>query len=425
MARAAHPTRPAPVAGRRGPGGPAATPVYKTGAQAAGRGGGIGLLVLLGLLTAIGPFSLDTYLPAFPAMADDLDASQSQIQLSLTTCLIGMAAGQLVTGPLSDRWGRRRPVLIGLGAYALLSLACAVAPNAGLLAAVRFVQGFAGGTGVVVSRAVVRDLYAGRAAAKYFSRLTLVFGIAPVAAPSVGGLVLRFGSWRAVFVCLAVIGLLLAAAVAWRLPETLPVERRSSGGLAGTVRAMGSLLTDRVYLGYVLTQGLAFAALFAYISGSSFVFQDVFGVSGSTFGLIFGANALALVAVGQANARLLDRFTPRVLLLASLLVGVGAAVGVLGGAAADSLWPVAVALFVFVGTIGMVTPNSAALALDRHATHAGTAAALMGALQSVIGALAAPLVGLGGEGSALPMAVVLAGAAALSLVAALTLARSR
>jgi DHA1 family bicyclomycin/chloramphenicol resistance-like MFS transporter len=420
MPRVAHPNRPAPVAGRPGPGDAGAPPE-----GAAGQGGGVGLLVLLGLLTAIGPVSLDMYLPAFPAMADDLGASQSQVQLSLTTCLIGLAAGQLVTGPLSDRWGRRRPVLIGLGAYALLALACAVAPNAGLLAAVRFAQGFAGGTGVVVARAIVRDRYAGRAAAKYFSRLSLVFGIAPVAAPSVGGLVLRFGSWRAVFVCLAVIGLLLAAAVAWRLPETLPVERRSTGGLAGTVRAMGSLLTDRVYLGYVLTQGLAFAALFAYISGSSFAFQDVFGVSGGAFGLIFGVNALALVAAGQANARLLDRFTPRVLLLTALLVGAGAAVGVLAGAAANSVWPVAVALFVFVGTIGMVTPNSTALALDRHATHAGTAAALLGALQSVIGALAAPLVGLGGEGSALPMAAVLAGAAGLSLVAALTLARSR
>ncbi|MER5704162.1 multidrug effflux MFS transporter [Micromonospora sp. NPDC002296] len=391
---------------------------------AADRGTGIGLLVLLGALTAVGPLSLDMYLPAFPAMADELRASQAQIQLSLTTCLIGMALGQLVTGPLSDRWGRRRPVLVGLVGYALLALVCAVAPNAGTLAAARFMQGFAGGTGVVVARAIVRDLYAGRAAAKYFSRLTLIFGVAPVAAPGVGSLVLRFGSWRAVFVTLAVIGLLLAAAAAWRLPETLPAERRSTGGLAGIARTMGSLLTDRVYLGYVLTQGLAFAALFAYISGSPFVLQDVFGVSSGTFSLIFGLNALALVAAGQANARLLDRFSPRVLLVATLLVGAVAAVGVLTGAVAGSLWPLAVALFVFVGTIGMVMPNSTALALDRHAGHAGTAAALLGALQSVIGALAAPLVGLGGEGSAVPMAAVLAGAAALSLAAVLTLARS-
>ncbi|MEU0082034.1 multidrug effflux MFS transporter [Micromonospora tulbaghiae] len=387
--------------------------------------GGVTLLVLLGTLTAIGPLSLDMYLPAFPAMTRDLGADQAGIQLSLTTCLIGLALGQLVTGPLSDRWGRRRPVLVGVVAYTVLALACAAAPNAPLLAAARFAQGVAGGMGVVVARAVVRDLYSGRDAAKYFSRLTLVFGVAPVAAPGVGSLVLRFGSWRAVFVALAVIGAVLAVAVALRLPETLPPGRRSTGGLGGTVRTMRSLLADRLYLGYALTQGFAFAGLFAYISGSSFVFQDVFGVSAAVFSVIFGVNALALVAVGQANARLLDRFTPRRLLVTTLVVGLVTAVGVLTGALAGSLAVTAVALFAFVGSLGMVMPNSTALALDAHARHAGTAAALMGGIQSVVGALAAPLVGLGGEGSALPMAVVLAGAAFLSLTAVLTMARSR
>ncbi|MFG2056026.1 multidrug effflux MFS transporter [Micromonospora sp. NPDC048930] len=388
-------------------------------------GGGVTLLVLLGTLTAFGPLSLDMYLPAFPAMTRELGADQAQIQLSLTTCLIGLALGQLVTGPLSDRWGRRRPVLVGVTAYAVLALVCAAAPNAPALAAARFAQGLAGGMGVVVARAVVRDLYSGRAAAKYFSRLTLVFGVAPVAAPSVGSLVLRFGSWRAVFLTLAVIGALLAVAVALRLPETLPEARRSTGGLAATARTMRSLAADRVYLGYALTQGFAFAGLFAYISGSSFVFQDVFGVSGTTFSLIFGLNALALVAMGQANARLLDRSGPRRLLVTALLVNAVAAIGVLAGATAGSLALVAVALFLFVGSLGMVTPNSTALGLDPHSRHAGTAAALMGGIQSVVGALAAPLVGLGGEGSAVPMATVLAGAAALSLTAVLTLARPR
>ncbi|SCG69218.1 multidrug effflux MFS transporter [Micromonospora humi] len=388
-------------------------------------GGGVTLLVLLGTLTAIGPLSLDMYLPAFPAMARELGADQAGIQLSLTTCLIGLALGQLVTGPLSDRFGRRRPVLVGVVAYAVLALACAAAPTAPLLAAARFAQGLAGGMGVVVARAVVRDLYSGRDAAKYFSRLTLVFGVAPVAAPSVGSLVLRFGSWRAVFVTLAVIGVALAVAVALRLPETLPAERRSTGGLASTARTMRSLAADRVYLGYALTQGFAFAGLFAYISGSSFVFQDVFGVSAAVFSVLFGVNALALVATGQLNARLLDRFSPRRLLVTTLVVGLVTAGGVLTGALAGSLAVTAVALFAFVGSLGMVMPNSTALALDAHARHAGTAAALMGGIQSVVGALAAPLVGLGGEGSALPMAAVLAGAAALSLTAVLTLARRR
>ncbi|WP_435796262.1 multidrug effflux MFS transporter [Micromonospora chersina] len=388
-------------------------------------GGGAALLVLLGTLTAIGPLSLAMYLPAFPAMTRDLGADQAGIQLSLTTCLIGLAVGQFVTGPLSDRWGRRRPVLIGVVAYTVLALACAAAPSAPVLAAARFAQGLAGGMGVVVARAVVRDLYSGRDAAKYFSRLTLVFGVAPVAAPSVGSLVLRVGDWRAVFLTLAAIGLLLSVAVARRLPETLPAERRSTGGLGATARTMRSLAADRVYLGYALTQGFAFAGLFAYISGSSFVFQDVFGVSAVAFSLVFGLNALALVATGQANARLLDRFSPRRLLVTALVVGGVAAAGVLTGALAGSLAVVGVTLFAFVGSLGMVTPNSTALALDAHARHAGTAAALMGGVQSVVGALAAPLVGLGGEGSAVPMAVVLAAAAALSLTAVLTLARPR
>ncbi|MCT2280668.1 multidrug effflux MFS transporter [Micromonospora chalcea] len=401
---------------------PAARP---TGAGATASTGGTSLLVLLGTLTAIGPLSLDMYLPAFPAMTRDLGADQAGIQLSLTTCLIGLAFGQLVTGPLSDRWGRRRPVLVGVVAYTVLALACAAAPNAPLLAAVRFAQGLAGGMGVVVARAVVRDLYSGRDAAKYFSRLTLVFGVAPIAAPGVGSLVLRFGSWRSVFLVLAAIGAVLAVAVALRLPETLPAERRSTGGLGATARTMRSLLADRVYLGYALTQGFAFAGLFAYISGSSFVFQDVFGVSAAVFSVIFGVNALGLVAVGQLNARLLDRFPPRRLLVTALAVGLVAAAGVLSGALTDGLALTAVALFGYVGALGMVTPNSTALALDAHARHAGTAAALMGGIQSVVGALAAPLVGLGGEGSALPMATVLAGAAVLTLVTVLTMTRTR
>ena len=402
----------------------AARPTDRTTASTAPTGG-VTLLLLLGGLTAVGPLSLDMYLPAFPAMTRDLGADQAGIQLSLTTYLIGLAFGQLVTGPLSDRWGRRLPVLVGLVAYTVLTLACAAAPNAPLLAVARFAQGMAGGMGVVVARAVVRDLYAGRAAAKYFSRLILVFGVAPVAAPGAGSLVLRFGSWRAVFLVLAVIGAMLAVAAALRLPETLPAERRSTGGLGGTLRTMRSLLADRVYLGYALTQGFAFAGLFAYISGSSFVFQDVFGVSMMVYSVIFGVNALALVALGQANARLLDRFSPRWLLVTMLVVGLVAAAGVLTGALAGSLVVTAVPLFVFVGSIGMVMPNSTALALDAHARHAGTAAALMGGIQSVVGALAAPLVGLGGEGSALPMAVVLAGGSLLSLTAVLTMTRRR
>jgi DHA1 family bicyclomycin/chloramphenicol resistance-like MFS transporter len=382
-----------------------------------------GLLVLLGTLTAVGPLSLDMYLPAFPAMTGALDATPAEVQLSLTTFLFGLALGQLVTGPLSDRWGRRRPVLVGVAAYTAGSLLCALAPSAGALAALRLAQGVASGMGVVVARAIVRDLYSGAAAARYFSRLILIFGVAPIAAPALGTLVLRFGSWRIVFVTLTAIGVLLLAAVAWGLPETLPAGRRVADGPGAAVRAMAGLLTDRIYLGYVLTQGLAFTALFAYISGSSFVLQDVFAVSAGWFSLIFGLNAAGMTALGQLNARLLDRFTTRRLLTVGLFVGLLAATGLLAGSAAGSLPAVTIALFVFVSSIGMTLPNGLALALDRHPRRAGTAAALLGALQQAIASAIAPLAAIGPDHSALPMAVVMLGATALSAVAVLTLTR--
>jgi DHA1 family bicyclomycin/chloramphenicol resistance-like MFS transporter len=384
---------------------------------------GTALVALLAAMTTMGPLSLDMYLPALPDIADDLGASVAQVQLSLTTCLVGLAAGQLICGPLSDRWGRRRPVIAGMAAYAVFSLLCAVAPSAPALAGLRLLQGMAGGVGVVVARAVVRDLYSGVDAARYFSRLTLIFGVAPIAAPSIGSAVLRVTSWRGIFVVLALIGVLLTVLVAWRLPETLPVERRSPGGLADTWATAKSLFTDRVYLGFAFTQGLAFAGMFAYISGSSFVLQDGYGVSATAFSVLFGLNAVGLIALSQANRRLLDRHRPRVLLTGTLLAGLAAACGLLAAALLGSLAGVAVALFVVVSSVGMVMPNATALALDRHPSRAGTAAALMGGIQSVLGAMAAPLVGLGHPGRGVPMAIVVLAFAGAALVALLVLTR--
>lgn len=385
----------------------------------------VGLLVLLGTLTAVGPLSLDMYLPAFPAMTDALDATPAQVQLSLTTFLLGLALGQLVTGPVSDRWGRRRPILVGVAAYTVCSLLCAFAPSAGALAALRLAQGIASGMGVVVARAIVRDLYSGRAAAKYFSQLILIFGVAPAVAPALGNLVLQFGDWRLTFVALTGIGVLLLVAVVCWLPETLPPPHRAVGGLPTTLRVLRTLLTDRIYLGYVLAQGLAFSALFAYISGSSFVLQEVFVVSAGWFSLLFGLNAVGMTAVGQLNARLLDRFPTRRLLTVGLLGGILAGAVLLIGATTRNLPAVALALLVFVSSIGMTLPNGLALALDRHPGYAGTAAALLGSLQQGIASVIAPLAGLGPDNSAVPMAVVVLGTTLLSLVAVGTLTRDR
>ncbi|MFI5838901.1 multidrug effflux MFS transporter [Catenuloplanes sp. NPDC051500] len=323
----------------------------------------VALVALLGTLTAIGPLSIDMYLPAFPQIADDLGAAPSEVQLSLTTLLVGMAVGQLVTGPLSDRLGRRTPVIVGMVAYALLSLLCAFAPSTGTLAAIRFAQGFAGGMGTVVARAVVGDLFTGRAAAKYFSRLALVFGVAPVLAPSLGSAVLTVTDWRGIFVVLAAVATLIAVAVIRILPETLPPSRRSTRGLADVADTTRVLAADRIFIGYAVSGGLAMAGLFAYLSGSSFVLQDVFGLSTAVYGILFGVNAVALVAASQLNGRLLDRFTPRHLLITSLAAGAVVGATLLGMAFLSSMIGVVALLFWYLATLGMVNPNSATLSL--------------------------------------------------------------
>jgi DHA1 family bicyclomycin/chloramphenicol resistance-like MFS transporter len=381
------------------------------------------LAIVLGLITAIGPLSIDMYLPAFPQIVADFNVHSTQVQLSLTTCLIGLAVGQLTAGPLSDRWGRRRPVLVAVAAYAIFSLLCAIAPSAPLLAFFRLLQGLAGGAGVVVARALVRDLYSGVQAAKFYSQLTLIFGVAPIAAPSLGSAVLRLTSWPGIFVTLGVLALLLTGLAAWRLPETLPPARRSTGGLAGTARTARTLFADKVYLGYALSQALAFAAMFGYIAGSPFVLQDGYGISPTVFSLLFGLNAVGLIAASQINRPLLDRFPPRSLLLASLAAETAAGGAVVVAAALGNLIALAAALFLLVSTFGMIAPNATALALDRHPERAGTASALLGGIQSVIGASVAPLVGIAAPGHGMPMAIAIVSAAVLALLSLLTLAR--
>ena len=383
------------------------------------------LAIVLGLITAIGPLSIDMYLPALPQLATEFAVRDAQVQLSLTTCLIGLAVGQLTFGPLSDRWGRRRPIIAAVAAYAIFSLLCAIAPTVPLLVAFRLLQGLAGGAGVVVARALVRDLFSGVTAAKFFSELTLIFGVAPIAAPSLGSAVLRLTSWHGIFVTLAVLALLLTGLVVWRLPETLPPERRSPGGLADTARTARMLFADKIFLGYALSQAFAFAAMFAYISGSSFVMQDGYGVSPTVFSLLFGLNAAGLIAVSQINRGLLNRFSPRSLLMVTLAAETAAGAAVLVAAALGSLIALAAALFLLVSTVGMVTPNSTALALDRHPERAGAAAALLGGIQSVIAASAAPLTGIAAAGQGVPMAVAILCAAVVALLSVLMLARPR
>jgi DHA1 family bicyclomycin/chloramphenicol resistance-like MFS transporter len=367
------------------------------------------LIVILGSMVAIGPLSIDMYLPGLPEITRSLHAEDAAVQLTLTAVVAGLALGQLVAGPLSDRIGRRRPLIVGLLSYSAASLLCALAPSVLALTGLRFLQGLTGGAGIVIGRAVVRDLYSGAAAAKLFSSLMLVTGLAPILAPVIGAQVLRFTAWQGIFVVLACLSLGIVTLATIALPETLPPERRDRRGLAGALHTMRSLLTQRSFLGYALTAALAFGALFAYISGSPFVFQEIYGLSPQAFSFAFGVNGLGLVAGSQINARLVGRYGPAYLLRRALLVITASAAALLAVVLIGGLgvWPVIITTFLVMSSLSFVMPNSTALALADHAKVAGTASALLGVIQFLVGGLAAPLVGLGGTGSAVPMATVM------------------
>jgi MFS transporter, DHA1 family, multidrug resistance protein len=348
------------------------------------------------------------------------------VQLTLTTFLAGMAAGQLLAGPISDATGRRAPLRVGIIAYAAASLACALVPSVYALVFFRLLQGFAGAAGVVVGRAIVRDLFSGIAAARYFSLLMLITGIGPIVAPTIGGQLLRLTPWRGIFVVLAAVAVVILVAVEIWLPETLSPDRRRSGGVQDTAQAFRMLLTDRSFLGYCAGCGLGFATLFAYISGSSFVLQGGYAVTPQQFGLIFGLNGVAFVAASQVNRALVRRVPlQRILITGQVACALSASV-VLGMTVHGGVPLVAMLLplYAVVMCVGFVMPNSTALALSRHANAAGTASALLGSLQMAAGAGIAPLVGVAGS-SAYPMAItmVLLGVAGIVAVAVLTRGR--
>lgn len=384
------------------------------------------LLVIVGALSAFAPLSIDMYLPGLPGLAADLSASPSQAQLTLTAFLVGLAAGQLVAGPLSDRLGRRPPLIAGVLLYALASLGCALAGDIGVFALLRVLQGLGGAAGVVISRAVIRDHFQGSIAARAFALAMLVNGLAPILAPIAGAQLLPVVGWRGIFVVLAAIGAVLLMVILTRLPESLPPERRRTGTLGGVIRAYAGLLQDRSFMGHVLTVAFGFSAMFAYISASPFIVQELYGQSPQTFSLLFGLNALGLVIATQLGGLLVMRFGPRRILRVGLMSGaVGGGVLVAAALSGAGLWAIAAGFFLVVASYGAIAPNATALALADHAHHAGSASAVMGALQFLVASLVAPLVGLGDPGSAVPAALVIAGCAWVALAVSLTLGGTR
>ena len=377
------------------------------------------MVLVLGALVALGPLTIDMYLPALPTIVDDLRTTGEAAQLTLTGTLLGLGLGQLLVGPLADSFGRKRPLLVGVALHLVASLLCIVAPNVAVLGILRVLQGVGAAAASVVAMAIVRDLFVGRAAATLFSRLMLVLGVAPVLAPTIGGAVLGFTSWRGVFAVLALIALLMIVMSAVAVPETLPVDRRRPLGLGATMRTYGTLLRDRTYLGLVLVAGLAMAALFGYVAGSAFVFQEQFGLDQQQFALVFGAGAVFLIGATQLNAALLGRFEPRVIMPVALVLGTlaGAVLVVLAMTGTGGFLGVVLPLWAALFTVGAVLPNAPALALARHGEMAGTASALLGAVQMSVGAIVSPLVGvLGNDAVAMGLVVLLGAVLALGVL---------
>jgi DHA1 family bicyclomycin/chloramphenicol resistance-like MFS transporter len=383
------------------------------------------LIVVLALLTTIAPLATDAYLPAFPRMSDDLGASASSIQLTLTTFMIGLALGQLVIGSLSDRFGRRRPLLIGSAVCAISSGLCAVAPSIGFLSGMRLVQGFSGAAGIVLGRAVISDRARGAAAARAFGVLMVIGGVGPVLAPLIGGGVIAIAGWRAVFWALALLSAAMFAGVVAGVRESLAPEHRHSGGLRTMLTLARDVLADRRYLGYALGFCLGFCTLFAYIAASPFVIQQVLGLRSGLYALDFAVNSSGLVLVNALNTRLLRRHTPRRLLLAGLTVQVGFTTLLLAVVCAGVTAPVPVLVLLFgaVSCFGFLLANATALALSAVPHAAGTGSAIIGSLQFGLAALVAPLVGLAGEDTAVPMAIAMLAFCAAALACVLVVAR--
>lgn len=367
------------------------------------------LVVLLGALASFGPLSIDMYLPSLPRLAASLHASNASVQLTLTACTVGLGAGQLIAGPLSDTYGRRRPLLVGLLIFAVFSVGCAVAPSIQVLLICRLLQALGGSAGIVIARAIARDLRSGAGLARLFSVLMVVNGAAPVLAPVLGAQIVRVTSWRGVFGVLAVAGVALYAAAWAVISETLPPDRRRAGGIATTFAGYRRLLTDRTFVALAAAGALAFAAMFSYISGSPFVLENRFGLSAQLFSLVFALNAVGIV--GGARVRVGGLRTTVVLGLVVIAVGGAAALTALPtGAGLPLLLP---GFFLVTVGYGVLSPSATALALSDHPDAAGSAAAVYGAAQFLIGGLLAPLGGIGGRPET--VAAVLFGCAVAAL----------
>lgn len=371
--------------------------------------------VLLGLLAAMGPLTIDMYLPSFPTIAESFDTTASLVQVSLTACLLGIGVGQLVFGPMSDVYGRKKPLIFSLIGYGIASAICMFSPTITAFIAARFLQGFAASAGIVISRAIVRDSFSGRALTKFFATLMLINNLAPILAPIFGGMVLAFTEWKGIFATLSVVGFLLFIVILVRFEDTLPKESRVPSNFGNTVKNFKTLLSDRVFMGYALAQGFIMAGIFAYVAGTPFVYQNIYGVSPQTFSLLFGMNGIGLIIGTQTVGRLTGVLTElqffKVGLSVSLTAGTLLLLAVLFH---GPLITVVIPIFFFVASIGVISASSFSLAMESQGHIAGSASALLGLLPFLFGSITAPLVGIAGEETAIPMGVIIFAAGLLA-----------
>ncbi|HEY8563038.1 MAG TPA: Bcr/CflA family multidrug efflux MFS transporter [Pyrinomonadaceae bacterium] len=360
------------------------------------------LIVILAGLTAFAPLSIDMYLPSFPQIAADFGVPVARVELSLATFFVGLAFGQLLYGTATDRFGRKKPLYVGLTIYFVSSVLCAFAPNVESLIVFRFFQALGACGGIVIARATVRDLFDHRESARVFSLLMLVMGVAPILAPLLGGYVALYFGWHAIFGVVSLVSAVCLAAVYRFLPETKEPNPHIRLGEAFAIYL--GVLKDRRFLAFTLAGGLAQAGMFAYITGSPFVFIELFGVPAEKYGWIFGSNAVGMIAVSQVNGRLVSRYNPTRILRACLFVT--AAFGLLliaAGVLNFGFWGVLIPIFLYIASLGMIFPNATAGALSEQTENAGSASALIGSLQYTLAAIASSLVSHFSNGTTLPM----------------------
>ncbi|MBX9718183.1 MAG: multidrug effflux MFS transporter [Microbacteriaceae bacterium] len=383
-------------------------------------------VIVLGALTALGPFTIDLYLPAFPQVEADLGVSTAAIQLTLTATTIGFAFGQLLVGPWSDKVGRRLPLILATSVHVLASLGVALAPDIAWLMAFRVLQGFGAAAGGVVAMATVRDLFGGYPLVRMLSRLSLVNGLAPILAPVIGSQLLLVMPWRGLFVVLAAYGVLIVIAASLLIVETLPPARRVDPGHATIGDRYRVLFADRVFIGVAIIGGMSFSGLFAYLSASPFLFQDVYGLDPQGYGLLFAMNSIGVVAGVQISSRLAKRIAPQWILSVSTLVLLGSAIAIIVlDLAGAGFWVTVVPLWFFITACGFGFPMVQALALANHGKEAGTAASLLGAMNFGLAGLLSPIVGLFGISSAVPMGAVMAATSVVSIASLWVIVRPR